>query len=237
MEQFEVLVTLDTHTCGACGDHDHRHYDMKDFEIGVTAPPFHPNCRCTTSPFFDDEAGSYGERTMRRDDKSKTEYVPRSMTYKEWKEKYVSDENKVISGAVSGARNPYGEAASKHAAKFYDEVRKRTGDVNKLAETAGLKQEDVQAVKNYIFMDRHDLGGKAPERFAPDYMMGESWRRLSEGKPEPHDFTLLKHEQMEYNLVAEGCTQYDAHILASRKYNYSKEAEEFYGKIKKYKKE
>jgi hypothetical protein len=91
VEQFEVLVTLDTHTCGACGDHDHRHYDMKDFEIGVTAPPFHPNCRCTTSPFFDDEEGYQGERTMRKDDKSKTEYVPKSMTYEEWKEQYVDN--------------------------------------------------------------------------------------------------------------------------------------------------
>ncbi|MFQ8776858.1 MAG: hypothetical protein ACLR78_04765 [Roseburia sp.] len=28
---------------------------MKDYKIGVTVPPFHPNCRGCTCPYFNDE--------------------------------------------------------------------------------------------------------------------------------------------------------------------------------------
>ena len=41
----------------------------------------------------------------------------------------------------------------------------------------------------------------------------------------------------EKDLVNKGMTQYQAHIEASKKYNYNKEATEFYDKIKKFKKE
>ena len=44
VEEFEVVETLDSHTCGTCGDMDGKHYPMSEFQIGVTAPPFHPNC-------------------------------------------------------------------------------------------------------------------------------------------------------------------------------------------------
>lgn len=62
-------------------------------------------------------------------------------------------------------------------------------------------------------------------------MMAESWRRLQEGKPEPHDITLLKHEMMEKSLMTKGLSQADAHIASSKVYNYSKEAGAFYDKM------
>ena len=34
-----------------------------------------------------------------------------------------------VSGAISGARNPYGKAAEKHAVMYYDEIRKRKSDI------------------------------------------------------------------------------------------------------------
>lgn len=51
-------------------------------------PPFHPNCRCTTTVYFEDD-DLPGERMM-RDDKGKsvnTDYV----SYDEWKKKYVDN--------------------------------------------------------------------------------------------------------------------------------------------------
>ena len=71
----------------------------------------------------------------------------------------------------------------------------------------------------------------------PDYMMAESWQRLIEGKPEVHDFTMLNHEMLEKELMKQGMTQENAHLEASKKYNYSREAGEYYAKIEKYKKE
>lgn len=49
--------------------------------------------------------------------------------------------------------------------------------------------------------------------------------------------TMLYHEQLERKLMMEGLTQDEAHREASAKYNYDKESDEYYGTIKKYKKE
>lgn len=90
VEQFEVVETLDSHTCETCGGMDGKHFPMTEFQIGVTAPPFHPNCRGCTCPYFDDEFDSVGERAARGED-GKTYYVPGDMTYEEWKNSFVDD--------------------------------------------------------------------------------------------------------------------------------------------------
>lgn len=146
--------------------------------------------------------------------------------------------NSIIkSGAVSGARNPNSKEAREHAERYYGLVRSMKTDVARISETTGFAEEDIRAIKYYIFMEKHDLGGKEPEYFAPDYMMAESWQRLIDGKPESHDITLLNHEIMERDLMKKGIPQDEAHIKASGKYNYAKEAGEYYAKIKKYKNE
>nr|DAX81095.1 MAG TPA: argininosuccinate lyase [Caudoviricetes sp.] len=48
---------------------------------------------------------------------------------------------------------------------------------------------------------------------------------------------VIKHELLEKSLVEKGYTQKEAHKIASKMYNYGKEAEEYYDRIKKYKKE
>ena len=55
---------------------------------GVTVPPFHPNCRGTTCPWFDDmeDVG----RRIARDNEGEVYYVPPDMTYKEWQEAHQS---------------------------------------------------------------------------------------------------------------------------------------------------
>ena len=85
VEEYHVLETLDSKTCNTCGDMDGRHFPMKEYMVGVTAPPFHPNCRGTTCPYLDEESG---ERAARGED-GKTYYVPENMTYEEWFEQYV----------------------------------------------------------------------------------------------------------------------------------------------------
>ena len=57
---------------------------------GVNAPPFYPNCRCTTVPYFDDEF-SLNLKRAARDKDGNTVYVD-DMSYKEWKEKFVKEE-------------------------------------------------------------------------------------------------------------------------------------------------
>jgi len=169
--------------------------------------------------------------------------LDKTKDFEAFKKKYMDsveslyDFDIMKSGAVSGARNPYSDAANKHAERYYGLVRSMTTDVKKIAETTGYSEQEIQGIKNYIFIDEHDLGDQGVRQFDPDYMMGESWRRLIEGKPEQHDLTLIHHEILEKKLMQDGMSQEKAHIKASAKYNYDKEAREFYGKIKKFKKE
>lgn len=88
VDEFQVVATLDSITSEICQEMDLQHFPMKEYQIGVTAPPFHPNCRSVTVPYFEDDFGVVGERAARGED-GKTYYVPADMTYKEWKKSFV----------------------------------------------------------------------------------------------------------------------------------------------------
>lgn len=90
VEQFEIVATLDSHTSNICREMDGKHFPMPQWEVGVTAPPFHVWCRSTTVPYFDDEFDSVGERAARGAD-GKTYYVPADMTYRQWEKEFVKD--------------------------------------------------------------------------------------------------------------------------------------------------
>ncbi|MBR5677071.1 MAG: hypothetical protein IKX20_02925 [Paludibacteraceae bacterium] len=143
-----------------------------------------------------------------------------------------NDDN--IKGAISGALDPYSQKADEHAERYYGLVRSMTTDVERIASNTGFAIEDISKIKSFIFLDEHNLGG-VMARFAPDYDMAESWQRLIEGKIEKHDITMLNHELTEMKLMAQGMTQSQAHIEASKVFNYSKEVREYNDKIRKHK--
>lgn len=144
--------------------------------------------------------------------------------------------SKIVAGAVSGARNPFSKEAEEHAERYYGLVRSMKTDVAKISAATGIPEKDVQAVKDFLFYEKHDLGGDEPQLFEPDFMMAESWQRLVDGRPEPHDLTLLRHEIMEKELMAGGMSQEEAHIQTSAKFNYDKEARAYHAEIEKHKK-
>ena len=89
VERYEILATLDSHTSDICQEMDGKVFERKDYEVGTTAPPFHPNCRSTTIPYFDDEFTKDEERAARDEDTGKTHYVPADMKYEEWEKQAV----------------------------------------------------------------------------------------------------------------------------------------------------
>ena len=97
VERFEVDAALDGTTCGVCGDMDGRHFPRSEYRPGLNAPPFHPNCRCTTVPYIDDdiqrELDAKAGRAARNPETGKTEIVD-DMTYADWKAKYVDNSEK-----------------------------------------------------------------------------------------------------------------------------------------------
>ena len=59
---------------------------MKDYETGVTAPPFHNYCRSTTAPYFDDDYDITDTR-IARDEDGETYEVPADINYRRMESK------------------------------------------------------------------------------------------------------------------------------------------------------
>lgn len=93
VEQYEIVATLDSHTSDICRSLDGKHFPMKDYQPGVTAPPFHVYCRSTTVPYFDEQF-DIGERAARDEETGKTYYIPDDMNCQEWKETFVDGGDK-----------------------------------------------------------------------------------------------------------------------------------------------
>ena len=154
---------------------------------------------------------------------------------KQYKNDFTLQANSGTIKAVNGARitNINGSAAEKHAERYYGLVRSMTTDVARIAQNTGYSESVIQRIKNFIFMDKHDLGDLEPRRFDPSFAMAQSWQRLINGTPEPHDIVMLQHEILEQELMEGGLSQYQAHIEASKKYNYAKESDDYYAALKK----
>ncbi len=91
VDEVEIIGTLDLKMCGTCGDMDSKHMTRDEAVIGITAPPFHPNCRCQLVPYDKDFPDEY---RLMRDPLTGKNKVIKNMSFNEWKEKYVTDEVK-----------------------------------------------------------------------------------------------------------------------------------------------
>ena len=138
---------------------------------------------------------------------------------------------------ASGALDFDSKEAESHAEMYYESVRHMKTDAKRIAKNTGLTEQDITAIKQFLFEEQHDLEENGIRRFFADYDIAQSWQRLIDGKDiQPHDLTLLRHELLERQLMLEGKTQREAHKEASAVYNYKKECDEFHDRTKKHKK-
>ena len=163
VEQYEIVATLDTHTSDICRSLDGKVYPMKDYEAGVTAPPFHVWCRSTTAPYFEDDFGEIGERAA-RDEEGNTYYVPADTTFEQWKQ--MQDE-KYGAGSVDKLRQmAYNESADR---KQYESYKNRLGadapqtfnDFQSLKYNSPTKYEEL--------FDFYSYKGRVPEATFKNY--------------------------------------------------------------------
>jgi len=214
--QFHALGTA----CGACRALDQKHFPVKDMMPGENAPPMHPHCRCSTSAYMDREA------------------------FDKWLEEQESvDKIGKTDIMVSGARitDPDSTTGEEFAKMYYEEIRKFSTDVQRIAINLGKDEDDIGKIKAYLFEDKslYDEDADEYRRFAPDCAIAQSWQRLMIGKHiQPHDRTLIEHELYEMQLKEEnpGLEHWKAHEMACRKYDYQREAADYYGNIEKYNK-
>jgi len=219
VDTYQIHATLDNRTSPICQDMDGQVFPTSKFQAGVTAPPFHPWCRTTTVPYFDDDAG---ERIARGED-GETYHVPQDMNYKEWKEKFVDNSEKEEynqSGGSSGALRPDSEEAQRHADLYYEEIRKRKSDVSAIAKNTSFSEQEVRQIKDHVFINKHKFIDGRVERFFPSYHQAQSWQRMQLGTHTAEDIIFMNHELVESKLMDNGLFYELAHEKANEQFNW-----------------
>lgn len=121
VEKYVIVETLDNETCSLCAQLDGKVYPMSEYQVGVTAPPFHPWCRGTTAPYYEDMQG-LGDRFARDVKTGESFDIPKDMTYKDWK---ARQDAAYGAGTVEKFKNMwYNESADK---KQYENYKARLG--------------------------------------------------------------------------------------------------------------
>ncbi|MGG6511019.1 UNVERIFIED_CONTAM: phage head morphogenesis protein [Clostridioides difficile] len=220
VEKYEIVATLDLRTSNICRELDGKVFDMKDYQVGVTAPPFHCRCRTTTAPWFEDEEGY---RAAKGKD-GKTYYVPSSMKYNEWHEKYVKNNSKQTGGKYTKGDIEWNIRREEEAELYYNNIRNRKDDILKIAKNTGWSEKSIGQIKNHIFYNTHIMRDGTRSMLDADYSMSIAWQRLINGTHEDIDIILLKHEYLEsifekkYNI-----SNLEAHRITEKKHDWYKE--------------
>jgi SPP1 gp7 family putative phage head morphogenesis protein len=169
VEQYQVLATLDLRTSDICQSMDGRVFAVSEYVPGLNAPPFHPWCRTTTVPHFDDEHSELfagGSRTARDVKTGKTIRVPADMTYSQWREKFVkspadgqspphrdSSLQKFISEGLTNASNGgimgLGGGIMVKQNDFIQDVISRIGTEFPLTLNAGHQDKHIEGSPNF----------------------------------------------------------------------------------------
>lgn len=148
---------------------------------------------------------------------------------------YQNAVNMKNAGALSNKTDPFGRKREKHAISYYEEIRNRRSDyvIKRISKNGGVSEKAAKNIYEHVFVEKHIFADGTERQFDPDYDMSESFRRILEGKNiKPHDITMLRHENLELNLMKKYNMVYeDAHSLAEQKYNYKKELDEFLERI------
>lgn len=147
VEEYEIVVTLDSHTSDICRSLDGKVFKMSDYKPGVTAPPFHVYCRSTTAPHFKDNFDA-GERVARGAD-GKTYYVPDDVTYSEWKKAFVDGDK---SGFAEVQKNHFSRTEKRGTIKP-KEQSEAAKFIEQACTTENVEHRAVQALPKQLTSD------------------------------------------------------------------------------------
>ncbi len=115
------------------------------------------------------------------------------------------------------------------AEQYYDSIRNRIDDIEKISNNTHISYTDVEIVKRHVFLENHILDDNVAV-FDADYDMAVAWQRLINGTYEDRDIVLLKHELLESQVEKEYNLNYrDAHNIAQKKYPWSDIIDQMFG--------
>ncbi len=120
-------------------------------------------------------------------------------------------------GRVTGARTttlqPWDFDAAESA---YNVIRASTGDVMNIASNTGMRNFQIDRIKDHLFNRTHRLD-RGVARFDADPAIANAWNRLQSGTHNAGDIQLLKHELFEAKFEGIFKTNYrSAHDAANR---------------------
>ncbi|MDR2943652.1 MAG: minor capsid protein [Methanosarcinales archaeon] len=151
VEKFEFVAALDEKTCGTCGGLDGKVGLMSVFEAGITAPPLHPHCRCTTVPYFADME-DWGENRAACGEDGQFYEVPAEMTYKEWFEEFVEKDEPTEVNVVDLSHLDY-------VSKIKSLYEKSNGDPIIFAQSL-MDSSGINVTVKYKKMDNDSIAGE-----------------------------------------------------------------------------
>lgn len=174
VERYEIVATLDGHTSVLCRSLDGKIFLITEYQIGVTAPPFHCWCRTVTVPYFADNIGFRAARNA----EGKTYYVPDSMKYEDWKNTFVD----------GGSKDGLKEIAKTDIVKASFTPAKTIQEANQYAtETLGIGYADYKGLHVDVANGWNEglaaNFAKFPELKQQFGFVGESHARNSTMKP------------------------------------------------------
>lgn len=215
VEKYQILVTLDSKTCGICGKLDGKIYLVAEAVTGKNMPPFHPFCRCTDVPYYPDTPTD--GKWVARDAEGNSIEVPESMTYAEWKKKFQGKEETTQEGLQSSSINGNIVDIKFKSQKSSAEVRE---DKKTVIEAYATLPPKVQRIMADITVDLGNPGS------ACDYENGIIYAASNAEKEDIcHEFGHLVEYRMMHPADVEAYKQYlvegltDADITQEVYYN------------------
>lgn len=146
VEQIEIVETLDSRTCPICQPLDGKVIPLSQYEPGVTVPPFHPNCRGTTCPYYDDMEG---ERAARNAD-GEVYYVPANMTFTQWKKAFVDGVKDGLTAVITDAIINITFGSPELLKRHYEKHQGEFGDITEAEYLDGANQLYREALSDDV---------------------------------------------------------------------------------------
>ncbi|WP_187106256.1 minor capsid protein [Fusobacterium polymorphum] len=234
--KYEVIATLDDRTSSICRSMDGKVFDMKDYQVGVTASPFHANCRTVTAPYYDKIDGDTNLRASRTEDDDYD--LVDVKDYQDWYDNYVEKNNKssIIKENIPLTLEKFNEHSKKWKSEVIDKmltedeqnlIRKKIKNVEEnSAFLMRYKREDLENLtKTNKFMNLFETGTSSgvpntnARMIASKNLFGHNLDKESFVSSEKYGYLSSKNflKDIEFFSKRHGTSQYGDIIISFNK--------------------
>lgn len=220
IERYQIVATLDNKTSNICREMDGKIFFMKDYQVGITAPPFHANCRTVTAPYYEDIEGDKNTRAARNEKENYQEVE--DISYKEWFEKYVKDEKE--NDIIKEKDELYGLSKKSPRKKFAEKLLSNL-DLSHLEVTVkemnargscglGFKSTDSGKLKLIVKTYNLEKGDNRKRRYQLKTVFHEAYHALGHNKEV--DFISPEYHFRDWAYMDDVFAECSAHYMMKR---------------------